>query len=179
MPQHGHQDHEGQDDISALTFFNSSGSDDDSGLGALRAQSSGHAQDATTDVDAIRLATDDGAVDDAQMAEGAEWLMKVTNLPGTVAVTALPDGSVMHIDLSPKVASMSESALAEEILVIADLARQKGQAKQQSFLVDVMEEMGLDDEVQTFVLDPKELPTPEQAEAAQAEVFATRYSQDN
>jgi len=178
MPQHD----DGQDDVSALTFFTSPQSaSDDSGVDALRAQSSSaQTQDTTTDVDALRSTTGVAADDEQEEDEAADFLAKVTNLPGTVSVTALPDGSVMQIELRAKVTSMSESALADEILVIADLARQKGLAKQQAFIVHAVQEVDIDGvdagAAGDLILDSLELPTPEQAEAAQAEVFATRYA---
>lgn len=106
--------------------------------------------------------------------------------PETVSVSALMDGRTQRVELSPKVTSMSETELAEEILVIADLARQKGLAAQHSYLLgddslsETMREMGIDgnDVVRDFMENGIGLTTPEQAAAAQAEVFATRYSTD-
>ena len=46
----------------------------------------------------------------------------VTNPPGTVTVTAFLDGRVKQIELSPKVTDMTETDLADEIVVIAGLA---------------------------------------------------------
>jgi hypothetical protein len=193
MPQHD----DGQDDVSALTFFNTnpSGSDenvgadrqalifsaasDDSGseasVDALRAQASVESADTTSELDAIRPASD--VADDAQEDEESSFLVEVTNLPGTVSIKVLPDGSVLQIDLSPKVASMTESALADEILVTADLARQKGLATQQAFITEAMQALGSEvGAAHEFVADSLELPTPQQAEAAQAQVFAARYT---
>jgi hypothetical protein len=195
MPQHD----DGQDDVSALTFFNTNqtASDDDSSadrqalvfsvpgdqsaqesaVDALRAQAADELQDASTGLDALRP---DVAADNPLADEASPFLVKVTNPPGTVSVRALADGSVLEIELSPKVANMTESALADEILVIADLARQKGLANQQAFITDATQALGIaeGDAAHGFIADSLELPTPQQAEAAQAEVFATRYAAD-
>lgn len=176
------RDDDGQDDVSALVFFdtNQSGADDDgiadrqaltfaarddvgvpSGVDALRAQGTGQSVDSEREDD-----------------DESGFLAKVTNPPGTVSITALPDGSVVQIELSPKVTSMTEAALVDEILAMAELARQKGLAGQQAFVVDAVRALGLgpgdgvDDEL---IVGAAELPTPEQAEAAQAHVFANRY----
>ncbi|WAC89313.1 YbaB/EbfC family DNA-binding protein [Mycobacterium sp. Aquia_213] len=177
MPQHD----DGQDDVSALLFFDTNKSGDDGGsqtlVDALGARASDQSPDTTTDVEALRSTTD-VAADDAQEDDGSEYQAKVTNLAGTVAVTALPDGSVLQIDLRPTVTSMSEAALADEILVIADLARQKGLAKQQAFVADFVRGVEIDDggAAQELIANSTDLPTPQQAEAAQAEVFASRYA---
>ena len=78
---------------------------------------------------------------------------------------------------------MTEAELADEILVIAGLARQQGLAAQQSYwqqdaaLAEVMRELGSGaDVVAQFMRDGIGLTTPEQAAVAQAEVFATRYT---
>ncbi|MEE3064364.1 MAG: hypothetical protein VYA67_10435 [Actinomycetota bacterium] len=185
-----------QEDISALVFFNSNqsspsddldrqalifGDGDDGSQGsaadALRAQLTAEPQDTTTDVDAIRPATH-VATDDSQ--SGTDGLVKVTNPAGSVSAMALVDGSVVLIDLSPKVTKMSEAALADEILVVADLARQQGLAAQQTFMAQVMQalrsniDLGAADELVASL----KLPTQQQADAAQAEVFATRYAAD-
>jgi hypothetical protein len=195
MPQHD----DGQDDVSALAFFNPSQSgsddrgraerqalifssgDDDSGqesaVGALTGQAVTQSEDTKTEVDALLSATD-VVTDDAQEDEEDGYSVKVTNPAGTVSVTAFPDGSIQQIDFSAKVASKTEAALAEEILVIADLARQKGLASQQALMVEAMQATGLDDDntARDLIMESLDLPTPQQAEAAQAEVFATRYA---
>jgi hypothetical protein len=176
MPQHD----DGQDDVSALTFFSSPGDAGDSGadesLGALRAQASDQREDTTTDVDALRSATGSDT-DDGPEVDLSEFVVKVTNVPGTVSASALFDGSLQQIELSPKVAGMSEAALADEILVIADLARQKGLASQHEMIAEAMEASDPEGDG-ALVMDALGLPTLQQAAAAQAEVFAARYATD-
>jgi hypothetical protein len=100
-----------------------------------------------------------------------------------VSVTTMMGGVVQQITVTDKASSMSESGLAEEIFVIADLARQKARAAQHTFMVENMSEMTGDSEQENallheFVGMSLNLPTPEEAAAAEAEVFATRYEVD-
>lgn len=113
-------------------------------------------------------------------------LFAITNPAGTVSVTGAIDGRTERVDLSPKVSGMNESELAEEIIALADLARIKGLAGQHTYLVENeflsewMSEFGLaGDEVREFVESGMGLPTPAQADEAQAEVFANRYADDH
>ncbi len=65
----------------------------------------------------------------------------MTNPQGSVSVTAMMDGRIQQVTVTDKASSMSESGLAEEIFVIADLARQKARAAQHTFMVENMSEM--------------------------------------
>lgn len=111
----------------------------------------------------------------------------VTNPAETVTVSALIDGSIREIELSAKVATMTETELVEEILVLAHLAQQKGLANQHSYLMDNaflsdgMRDLGLDgrEVVREVMESGMGLPTPQQAAAEQAEVFASRYADDD
>lgn len=110
-------------------------------------------------------------------------LFTVTNPQGSVSVTTLMDGRVQHVTLTDKASGMTESGLAEEIFVIADLARQKARAAQYTMMVENMGEMTGEGAEQSamlreFVGMTLNLPTPEEAAAAEAEVFATRYDVD-
>ncbi|OBF02126.1 hypothetical protein A5730_23975 [Mycobacterium sp. ACS4054] len=167
----------------ALDFSAPDGDDEESAVDALHDYAPSEPEDAETDLAAIDSQTDaDAAPDDEESPE----MFTVTNPPETVSVSALMDGRTQRVELSPKVTSMTEAELAEEILVIADLARQKGLAAQHDYLMedaslsDTMREMGMDgnDVVRDFMENGIGLITPEQAAAAQAEVFATRYATD-
>ncbi|MEU0497121.1 YbaB/EbfC family DNA-binding protein [Mycobacterium sp. NPDC006124] len=104
----------------------------------------------------------------------------VTNPPGTVAVSAFMDGSVQRIDLSQEVISMTEADLAEEIVVIARLATQDARAAQYVHVLDGMRQQGHDDvATRDFLARDLDLPSPEDASAARARVFATRYAGDH
>ena len=92
------------------------------------------------------------------------------------------DGSIQNVELTDKVEKMTESDLAEEIFVLADLARQKARAAQHELMLEAMSE--IDDETPTkkgsamlrdFLGMTMNLPTPEEADAAEREVMATRY----
>ena len=101
----------------------------------------------------------------------------VTNPPGTVAVTTFMDGRVQQIELSPKVTNMTETDLADEIVVIAGLATQDARSAQYAFMLEGMRQQGHDDvATRDFLARDLDLPTPEEAEAARAQLFATRYA---
>ncbi|KWX65924.1 hypothetical protein ASJ79_07080 [Mycobacterium sp. NAZ190054] len=101
----------------------------------------------------------------------------VTNPPGTVTVTSFMDGRVHQVDLSPKAAELPEAVLAEEIVVIAGLATQDARSAQYTFMLDGMREHGHDNAAtRDFLTRDLDLPTPEQAQAARAELFTTRYA---
>jgi len=74
---------------------------------------------------------------------------------------------------------MTESQLAEEIRVIADLARLRGLAGQHAFMTTMLysevHHNGAD--VRALLEQGLELPSPQQADEAQADVFASRYSE--
>ena len=108
--------------------------------------------------------------------EGPGAAFTVTNPPGTVTVTAYLDGRIQQIELSPKVVGMTEADLADEIVVIAGLATMNARSAQYSFMLDGMREHGHSDvTTRDFLARDLELPSPEQADARRAEVFATRY----
>ncbi|CAM4435220.1 ESX-1 secretion-associated protein EspD [Mycobacterium basiliense] len=107
----------------------------------------------------------------------------VTNPQGSVSVSALMDGRVEQIRLTAQVVRMSESQLAAEILVIADLARQRAQSAQYVFILDRMSQAADGDQQRLaclgeFVRKTWNLPTPAEAATAVAEVFASRYNPD-
>ena len=104
-------------------------------------------------------------------------MFTVANPDGSVTVTALPNGGVKQIELSPKVTAMTEAVLAEEILVLADLAAQDAKAAQYAYVLDEMRRRGHDDAAtRDFLTRDLELPTPQQVRAERAHVFATRYA---
>jgi hypothetical protein len=72
---------------------------------------------------------------------------------------------------------MTETELAEEIVVIAGLAAQDAKSAQYEFMLDGMREQGHDDPAtRDFLQRDLELPTPEEARAHRAEIFTTRYA---
>lgn len=131
---------------------------------------------------ATELEAVDSLIEDAEDTNEDDdvELFTVTNPARTVSVSALIDGRVHRIVLSTKVTSMSESDLTDEVLVLADLARLKALGRQHTVLFQGMSEMGMDDTeaLRDFLEIGMDLSTPEQAAAAQAETFATRYATD-
>jgi len=165
-------------DFSALDFSVADDSGDESSIDALDAYAPADAEDTGTELDAIQSVS--GATKEGD-EEGAGQLFTVTNPPGTVSVSALMDGRVNRVGLTAKAVSMSESELADEILVIADLASQQGRAGQHTFLLEAVRRLGADDSgaVRDLLENGLELSSQEQADAAEAEVFATRYAVDD
>ena len=101
----------------------------------------------------------------------------VTNPPGTVAVSTSADGHVHRIELSQKVTTMTEVDLAAEIVVIARLATQDARAAQYADMLEGMRQQGHDDvTTRDFLSRDLHLPSPEDAKAARAQVFTTRYA---
>jgi hypothetical protein len=101
----------------------------------------------------------------------------VTNPPGTVTVAAFVDGRVKQIDLSPKVTDMTETDLADEIVVIAGLATADARSAQYAYMFEGMRLQGHDDvATRDFLARGLDLPTPEEAKAARAQLFSTRYA---
>lgn len=163
------------DDLGALDF-SGGGTATESSLGALDDYAPAESDDSGNDLDALAGLTE--KQDEPELA-----LFTVTNPQGSVSVTTLMDGRIQQVDVTDKASSMSDAGLAEEIFVIADLARQKARAAQHTFMVENMSEMtGESDEqsalLREFVGMTLNLPTPEEAAAAEAEVFATRYDVD-
>jgi hypothetical protein len=117
----------------------------------------------------------DGPVDDTD-SERQTLLFTITNPPGTVSATAALDGRIQQIELSPKVTAMTESQVAEEVTVLAGLARQRARAGQHALIVEFMRRLG-HDRVATagFLEHELGLPSPATARDEVAQVFATRY----
>jgi len=112
--------------------------------------------------------------DDANSA-----LYTVTNPAGTVSVTVCLDGRAHHVELAPKVTDMTERELADEIRVIADLARQKARSQLHTLIVEGVRVLGYDPAIMRDGLRRElDMPTPEEAAETAAEVFASRYSAD-
>ncbi|ULP40945.1 hypothetical protein [Mycobacterium lentiflavum] len=142
------------------------------------ADSEGELIDALAENDGDLEAADAGDDDDAMPTA------KVTNPPESVSVTATMDGRISLVELSADAGKMTESQLAEEILVIADLARQRALSIQHSFVLDAFRHLGVTDhEEQELISEGLEtgmaqLRSPDQAIRAQADVFATRYGNE-
>jgi hypothetical protein len=161
------------DDLAALDFSVAGDDADDAGLDVFGE----YVTDEGDEGDAhLEVADTLAPVDD----ELPVPLFTVTNPPGTVTVTALLDGRVQHIDLSAKVTTMTETDLAEEIVIVAGLATQDAKSAQYAFMLEGMRKQGHDDvATRDFLTRDLDLPTPEETEAARAQVFSTRYAVDH
>jgi hypothetical protein len=175
--------HEDSDALDFSAAAEDSGAESD--VEALSEYAPTEPEEVETELDAIAAATE-ASEDEGDEEDGVQHFT-VTNPPGTVSVSALIDGRTQRVTLSPKTTSMTESELAEEIIVLAGLARKKGLAAQHTYLFDSashmeglqdLDALGLDGNqvFRDFVEVGMQLPTPEQAEAAEAEVFAERYN---
>ncbi|MBW0014182.1 hypothetical protein [Mycobacterium sp.] len=203
-------EHDEHDDLAALDFSSPQSESDDDGNGESDALDfsaaaddtdeesdvealSGFAptaepEEAANELDAIAAATEASDASEEEEEEVAQEFT-VTNPAGTVSVSALMDGRIQRVKLSPTVTRMTESELAEEITVLAGLARKQGLAGTHTYLFENesqveglqdLAELGIDGSqvFRDFVEVGMRLPTPEQADAEQAEVFAARYTDD-
>lgn len=169
-------DDDDRDDLAALDFSVDDGGEDstfDAFDGYVRTQESDD-DEALGSFEAYMAGTAD------EDREPSPPLFTVTNPPGTVSVSAYLDGRVHHIDLTANAAKMTEPQLAEEILLIAGLARQKARSAQYAFMLDGMRDLGHDNvATRDFLSRDLGLPSPEEATAETAQLFATRYSGDH
>jgi hypothetical protein len=125
---------------------------------------------------ALDAGGDYSSVSEAGSDQVVEAFFTVTNPAGTVSATATIGGRLHQVELSANVTGMTESQLADEILVLADLAAQKAKAAQHAVVVDLMRTMGHDSVVTSGFLERDlGLPSPETVAARTAEVFAERY----
>ncbi|MGV0838091.1 hypothetical protein [Mycolicibacterium thermoresistibile] len=107
-------------------------------------------------------------------------LFTVTSPDEKVTVTTFLNGAVYRIELGASATHVTERELAEEIRVIADLARSKARSAVHGFLVEGMGRLGYDEAALSASLSREfDMPTPEQAAEETARVFATRYTNDD
>ncbi|WP_441958877.1 YbaB/EbfC family DNA-binding protein [Mycolicibacterium houstonense] len=174
-----HDPDDDDDDYDGLSALDFTYSDDGSDKAAL---------DALGTYNDVGFFGDESADDAASSNDGSGYedgslgvpLFTVTNPPETVTVTVFMDGRVREIELGPRIGDLSERDLAEEILVIADLAAQQAKSAQYSLMLAGMREYGHDDAAtRDFLTRDLNLPTPEQADDARAQVFSTRYGGDD
>ena len=132
--------------------------------------------DERDDLAALDFSRPDHGEDDAV----AVPMFTVTNPPGSVTVTTYLDGRVKQIELSSRTTDMTEPELADEIVVIAGLATQEAKSAQYSLMLEGMRGQGNDDAAtRDFLTRDLGLPSPEEARAARAQIFATRYGGDD
>lgn len=141
-------------------------------------------EDLTSDLDALSDYVPSQATDpdgeglfEAREAGADEdpGLTTVSNPPGTVTVTVNVDGRVHHIELAPETARMPEQQLAEEIRIIADLARQQVRSEVREFAVEAARFTGLDPVSMGESLGKIGMPSPSEYETLRSQIFAARY----
>lgn len=122
---------------------------------------------------------DAAPVRDGDEPEKPAPVFSVTNPAGTVTAVASIAGRLRGIELESGSGSahpMTESELAQEILLVGRLADQKARAELFTYLVDRTAEAGQDPQATArFLRDDVGLPTPEESAAAWAEAFGTQY----
>jgi hypothetical protein len=181
-------DENGHESADALDFSAAADSAEESEAEALDAYAPAEPEEVDTELDAIAATTEPSDDEDDDDEDGVQQFT-VTNPPETVSVSALIDGRTQRVRLSATATKLTETELADEIIVLAELARQKGLAGQRAYVMESaadneglqqLRDMGLDSTqlLSDFVDTGMRLPTEEQADAAQAEVFAARYTAD-
>jgi hypothetical protein len=111
--------------------------------------------------------------------DGRPLLFTASNPPASVSATVTFGGHLVDVALAPRVVEMTEAELAEEIVVIAALARQQSMAAQHVVVAGYMAELGHDGAAVRSLLEHRVgLPSPESVLAARAELFAARYAED-
>lgn len=107
-------------------------------------------------------------------------LVTVSNPQATVSTTALLNGRVVAVELTHAVTGWSEVQLADEIVVLATLARKQALAAQHSFTAALMRQLGHDPAATRGLLERDlGLPSPNDVLAEKARIFATRYQDDD
>jgi ESX secretion-associated protein EspD/H len=107
-------------------------------------------------------------------------LVTVSNPQATVSTTALLNGRVVAVELTHAVTGWSEDQLADEIVVLATLARKQALAAQHSFTAALMRQLGHDPAATRGLLERDlGLPSPNDVLAEKARIFATRYQDDD
>jgi hypothetical protein len=174
-------DERGDDSIEALQFGDEFSDDnrDLSAIDVLGTNTPVEPADTETQAAIRALSEDSVETEDTGDQGNSRELAMVTNPQQTVSVTAIMSGEIQKIELSPTVVRMmTASELADEILVIANLAVQQAQATQYAVMLDSLHATGAtDDEALGEILEKHMgLSSPKQAAGALAEVFATRYA---
>ncbi|WP_135451392.1 hypothetical protein [Mycobacterium sp. DL99] len=194
MTPHGSDDWDDADDNDGLDALDIGTPvfDDASGLGALQdypahevdlGSDDGGGLDAVYDYSGreVEEVADDGfgAIDgeDEPVDEEQIPVVQVVNPPGTVSVTAYLNGSVAQVDLDPKVTTLTEAQLADEIRFVAGVAAKRATAVLHVGTVNMLVEQGMDfREARDFVGTNVPFSTPEQAGEAELALIA-RHSE--
>ncbi|MDV3129514.1 hypothetical protein M1247_31730 [Mycobacterium sp. 21AC1] len=165
------------DGLDALHFDAPAIADDDTGLDALAGL--GTHDNGYDDGLGDGLAAIDGPEPEPEDAEQIP-VVQAVNPPGTVTVTAYLSGAVAQVDLDPKVTTLTESQLAEEIRFVAEVAAKKATAVVHVGVVDMLVDQGMDlREARDFVETHMPFSTPEAAVEAQLALIARHTEQED
>ncbi len=177
------------DGLDALDFDIPSFDDDSSGLDALPdyVVPGGHQAAGLDEVhdyadhEAEEIEYDGfGTIDGEAKTEDEERIpvVQAINPPGTVTVTAYLNGSVAEVDLDPKVTTLTEAQLADEIRFVAGVAAKRATAVMHIGVVNMLVEQGMDfREAEDFVGTNLPYATPEQAGEAELALIARHSGQ--
>lgn len=106
-------------------------------------------------------------------------LISATNPPGTVTVSAYLNGTVQQIRLSAAVGAVTESELADEIRVVADVAAKKATSAMHIFGIELLAAQGVDrSSAETLMTEHMPFATPAQARAAESALAARHRPAD-
>lgn len=188
MTPHGPDDWDDADandnGLDALDFDTPVFDDDRSGLDALDDYGTaetvvhGVGLDAVHDYTNYEVEDEDdgfGAIDTERAAEDEAEIpvVQAINPPGTVTVTAYLNGSVAQVDLDPKVTTLTEAQLADEIRFVAGVAAKRATAVAHIGVVNMLVEQGMDfRDAREFVGTNMPFATPEQAGEAELALIA-------
>lgn len=102
-----------------------------------------------------------------------------TNPQDTVSATTLLSGQVYCVELSPRIVSMTESELAQEILTISALASRQALAGAHALTAAVLRRLGHDAAATRSILEREHhLPSPDTVRSERAALFAERYAEE-
>lgn len=111
--------------------------------------------------------------DEVELAPAA--VFTVSNPPGTVSATAMIGGRIHCVDILDA-SSFSEAELADEIVVLADLAKEKALTAQHAVIVELMRGLGHDRAgTSGYLQHAIGSPAPDASHARMAAIFAARY----
>ncbi|WP_110727290.1 hypothetical protein [Mycolicibacterium porcinum] len=188
MTPHGSDDWDDADaddnGLDALDFDTPVFDDDASGLDALDDYGTAEAVDHGVGLDGVHdhahhdVEDEDdgfGAIDAETEPTDEEQIpvVQAINPPGTVTVTAYLNGSVAQVDLDPKVTTLTEAQLADEVRFVAGVAAKRATALVHIGVVNMLVEQGMDfREAREFVGTNMPFATPEQAGEAELALIA-------
>lgn len=96
-------------------------------------------------------------------------VFSATNSAQTVTVTAYLNGAIQRVNLAPHATSLTERELADEIVAVADVAREKARAALYELVSALLRMQGQDSSSMRELLEDRmQLPTPERATSAEA-----------